>query len=136
MLAEEFIYRGHTFSEIKNMDIKEFIKLIPSRQRRSVKKGFTDEEKILLKKIKKVRAQFDANKNIKLIKTHCRSMVILPIMVGLEFGVHNGKEFVKVDITPDKLGHYLGEFAYNRKRVQHSSPGVGATRGSAFVSVK
>ncbi|MCD6576342.1 MAG: 30S ribosomal protein S19 [Nanoarchaeota archaeon] len=136
MLAEEFTYRGYKFSELKDMDINEFIKLIPARQRRSIKRGFTEEEKKLLKKIKKAREQLEAGKEPKMIKTHCRSMVILPIMVGLTFGVHNGKEFVKVDVTPEMLGHYLGEFAITRKKVQHSSPGVGATRGSAFVPTK
>ena len=136
MLAEGFTYRGYEFKDLIKMDINEFIKLIPSRQRRSLKRGLTEEEKKLLAKIKKARAQLEAGKEPKMIKTHCRSMVIIPAMVGLTFGVHNGKEFVKVDVTPEMLGHYLGEFALTRKRVQHSSPGVGATRGSAFVPTK
>ncbi len=136
MLAERFTYRGYSFDDLKKMEINEFIKLIPSRQRRSIKRGFTEQQKKLLEKIKKVRAQKDAGKEVKPIKTHCRSMVVLPIMVGLTFGVYNGKEFVNVDITPDKLGHYLGEFAQTRGKVQHSSPGVGATRGSTFVPTK
>ncbi len=136
MLAEDFTYRGYTFSELKKMDINEFINLIPSRQRRSIKKGMTDEEKKLLIKIKKARKEAESGKEPKMIKTHCRSMVTLPIMVGLTFGIHNGKEFVKLDVTPEMLGHYLGEFAITRKKVQHNSPGVGATRGSAFVPTK
>lgn len=135
-MQEGFTYRGYTFEQLKNMDIKDFIKLLPARQRRSLKRGFTEQQKKLLEKIKKAREKIDAGKSVKPIKTHCRDMVILPIMVGLTFGVHNGKEFVNVEITPDKIGHYLGEFTYNRKRVQHSSPGVGATRGSAFVPTK
>ena len=57
-------------------------------------------------------------------------------MVGLTIGIYNGKEFLNVEITPDKLGHRLGEFALTRKKVQHSAPGVGATRGSTFVPIK
>ena len=136
MLVEKFKYRGRSFEELIKMDINDFIKLIPSRQRRSIKKGLTEEEKKLLVKIKKVREQLKAGKEVKPIKTHCRSMVVIPSMVGLTFGVYNGKEFVNVEITPEMLGHYLGEFSQTRKKVQHSSPGVGATRGSAFVSTK
>jgi small subunit ribosomal protein S19 len=136
MLAEGFTYRGYEFKDLINMDIKEFMKLIPARQRRSLKRGLTEEEKKLLKEVEKARKQLDAGKEPKMIKTHCRSMVIIPKMVGLTFGVYNGKEFVKVEVTPEMLGHYLGEFSLTRQRVQHSSPGVGATRGSAFVPTK
>lgn len=135
-MAEEFNYKGYKLDELKKMEVADFMKIIPARQRRSLKRGFTEQEKKLLEKIKKARALVDAGKTNKLIKTHCRTMVVLPMMVGLAIGIHNGKEFVKTEILPDMIGHYLGEFTYNRKRVQHHSPGVGATRGSTFVPVK
>ena len=50
--------------------------------------------------------------------------------------VHNGKEFVIVNITPEMIGHYIGEFALTRKKVAHHAPGIGATRSSASLSVK
>ena len=118
------------------MDINEFMKLIPARQRRSLKRGFTEKEKKLIDKLKKAGIEKQGDKPNKPVRTHCRTMVVLPMMVGLTLGIHNGKEFVKVEITSDMIGHYLGEFTYNRKRVQHHSPGVGATRGSTFVPVK
>ena len=90
MLAEGFTYRGYKFKDLINMDIKEFMKLINSRQRRSLKRGLTECEKKLLKEIEKARKQLDDGKEPKTIKTHCRSMVIIPKMVGLTFGVHNG----------------------------------------------
>lgn len=133
---EKFTYRGYTLDELMRMNINEFIKLLPARQRRKLKRGLSEMEKKLLEKVKKVRGLMEAGKDVKPIKTHCRSMIILPIMVGLKFGVHNGKEFVTVEIKPEMIGHYLGEFTYNRKKVQHSAPGVGATRGSMFVPVK
>lgn len=135
-MAERFTYRGYTFDQIKNMELSEFAKLLPSRLRRSLKRGFTPAQKRLLAKIKKAREEIMAGKEPKIIKTHCRDMVILPSMVGLKFGVHNGKEFSIVEITPEKLGHVLGEFTYNRKKVTHSAPGVGATRGSTFIPIK
>ncbi len=63
-------------------------------------------------------------------------MVILPEMVDLTIGVHNGKEFVRVKILPQMIGHLLGEFAITNKRVQHGSPGIGATKSSAYVPLK
>jgi small subunit ribosomal protein S19 len=63
-------------------------------------------------------------------------MVILPEMVGLKFGIHNGKEFVVVEIIPEMIGHRLGEFSQTRKKVTHGAPGIGATRSSMYIPLK
>ena len=126
------IFNGLNEEELKKLDIKKFASLIKSRERRKLMRGFTDAERKLLKDIDETIN----GKNKKPIRTHCRDMVILPKMLGLTIYVHNGKEFTPVNITIEKLGHRLGEFAPTRKRVQHSAPGVGATRSSAFISVK
>lgn len=131
-MAKEFTYRGKTLTDLKGMSLEEFINLVPSRQRRSLKRGFTPAQKKLLDKIKKVKS----TSKKQAIKTHCRDMIIVPEMVGLTILVHKGKEFAAVNITEEMLGHYLGEFTLNRQRVQHSAPGIGATRSSAAVSVK
>ena len=135
-MVEKFTFRGFTFDEIKKMELKEFIKLLPAEQRRSIIRGFTPAQKRFLKRVEETRKQIIAGKTAKPLKTHCRDIVILPNMVGLTIGIYNGKEFLNVEITPDKLGHRLGEFALTRKKVQHSAPGVGATRGSTFVPIK
>jgi small subunit ribosomal protein S19 len=70
------------------------------------------------------------------IKTHARDMIILPEMVGLTIHVHNGKDFVPVEIKPEMIGHYLGEFAITNKPVKHGEPGIGATRSSMYVPLK
>jgi small subunit ribosomal protein S19 len=72
----------------------------------------------------------------KMIKTHIRDAVILPEWLGLTFGIHNGKEFKRVEITLTKIGRRLGDFSHSTQRVLHSGPGVGATRGSKFVPLK
>lgn len=131
-MAKEFTFHGKTVTELKSMSLEEFINLVPSRQRRSLKRGFTQAQKKLLDKIKKVKS---TSKRV-VIKTHCRDMIIVPEMIGLTILVHRGKEFTAVNIIEDMLGHYLGEFTLNRQRVQHSAPGIGATRSSAAVSVK
>ena len=127
MAKKEFTYKGKTLDDLKKLSMNELAHLFPSRQRRKIKRGFTEQEQILLKKIKA------SQKNI---ETHCRDMIILPEMVGFTIKIHGGKEFVPLIIESDMLGHCLGEFVLTRRRVQHSAPGIGATRSSASLSVK
>ncbi len=87
----------------------------------------------LSKEQKKLQANLKARDSV---RTHIRNMVILPDMVGKSVEVYNGKSFEKVDIIPEMVGHYFGEFALTRQRVTHGSAGVGATRSSKFVPLK
>ncbi|MBI2654679.1 30S ribosomal protein S19 [Candidatus Woesearchaeota archaeon] len=127
MAKKEFTFKGKTIEELNKMSLNELAKILTARQRRTIKRGFTEQQKILLKKIKS---------NQKNIETHCRDMIILPEMTGTTIKVHRGKEFVPVVIELDMVGHYLGEFVLTRKKVAHSAPGIGATRSSASLSVK
>ena len=112
--------------ELQAMSIKEFANLLPSRQRRSMLRGLTEAQKRLMEKLDKKNS----------IKTHCRDMIILPKMVGKTIRVHNGKDFHPLIIQEYMLGHYMGEFIATRKKIEHSSPGVGATRSSGSISVR
>ena len=127
-MPTEFSMKGKTFEEIKKLSLEEFSKMLCSRERRALKKGFTEEQKKLLLRIRKKPKSF--------LKTHSRDMVIIPELVGLKIGVHNGKEFVQVEIKPEMLGHRLGEFALTRRKIEHSAPGFGATKSSKFVPLK
>ena len=127
MAKKEILWRGKKEEEVKAMGLEEFTLLVPARQRRCLKRGFTDAQKRLLKRIEA------GDKNI---KTHCRNMIIIPKMLGQTLRVYNGKEFVMVPITLEMMGRYLGEFALTRRVVEHSAPGIGATRSSAAISVK
>ncbi len=131
-MPEEPKFKGKTIAEIKQWDEKTLFEMLPSRQRRSLKRGLTPAQKVLMIKIKKANEGTYKKK----IKTHCRNMIILPQMVGLMIHIHNGKEFVPLQITVEMIGHYLGEFAQSRKRLTHSAPGVGATKSSSALSVK
>ena len=84
--------------------------------RRSVKKGgyFID----LPLEAKVTQAAEKGSKQV--IKTYSRRSTIIPIMVGLTIGVHNGKEFVPLFITERMVGHRLGEFALTRTFKGHS----------------
>ena len=126
------MYKGKTLQELQSLSINDFMGLTTSRARRSLRHGFTDKQKKLLEKIRK----FKSGKLKKPIKTQVRDMIILPEMVGIVIHIHRGKEFMPIMINEDMIGHYLGEFTYNRQRVAHSAPGIGATRSSAAVSVK
>ncbi|KAI9168468.1 mitochondrial ribosomal small subunit component [Blastocladiella emersonii ATCC 22665] len=52
------------------------------------------------------------------VRTDQRSCVILPTFVGATFQVHNGKDYVQVQVTEDMVGHKLGEFAPSKKWVK------------------
>ena len=123
---EEFSYRGHTLEELKEMDLDVLVELLPSRQRRKLKRELTEKQKKLLQKIRQGKT----------VRTHERDMIVLPEMVGRTIGVHDGKAFDNFEIMPEMLGHYIGEYALTRKRVSHGGPGVGATRSSKYVPLK
>ena len=127
-MVQKFMMRGKSWEEIEKLKLDEFARLLPSRNRRALKRGMTESEKLLLENIRKNRKKFH--------KTHCREMVIIPEMVGVKVGIHNGKEFVTVDLKPEMLGHRLGEYAMTRHKVEHSAPGFGATKSSKFVPLK
>ncbi|PIN75878.1 30S ribosomal protein S19 [Candidatus Woesearchaeota archaeon CG10_big_fil_rev_8_21_14_0_10_37_12] len=126
-MAKEYLYRGKTVDEIKKLDLATFAQLCPSRERRKLKRGFTEQEKKFLERVR-------ADK--KTVKTHCRDLVIIPELIGKTIKVHNGKEWIQLEILPEMITHRLGEFALTRRSVKHSSPGIGATRSSAALSVK
>jgi small subunit ribosomal protein S19 len=128
-MVKEFLYRGKSLEELKQLSIREFAKFLKSRERRSLLRQFNNIEKFLLRIEKKKKAG-------KHIRTHARDLIVVPAMVGLIIAVHNGKEFLPVQIKSEMIGHRLGEFALTRKKVEHSAPGIGATKSSAALSVK
>ncbi|HLH85996.1 MAG TPA: 30S ribosomal protein S19 [Thermoplasmataceae archaeon] len=126
--AKEFRYKGHTLEELKSMTMDQIIELLPARARRSLIREKNHDQNILYKKL--------ASPDFPSVKTHVRDAIILPAFVGKVVEVHNGNSYVKFEIRPEMIGHYLGEFALTRKEVKHSGPGVGATRSSKFMPLK
>ena len=127
-MAEELVkkskdkfYRGKNVEELKSVDTREFAKLVKARARRTILRNYNVIEAFVAK------CERNVSKN-KPIKTHDRSLVIVPRMVGKTIGVHNGKEFLKVIITEGMLGHRLGEFAMTRRIAKHTSIGGGAKK--------
>lgn len=134
-MPKEFVYRGHTLASLQAMSMDEFINLLPCRQRRSLQRGLTPQQRILLEKIREAQEAINKGEDIT-IKTHVRDMIILPEMVGVKILVHNGKEFFPVQIKAEMIGHYLGEFAITNRPVRHGTPGIGASRSSMYVPLK
>ncbi|MER3407944.1 MAG: 30S ribosomal protein S19 [Nitrososphaera sp.] len=135
-MVREFKFKGYTPEQLQSMSIESVLPLLNARQRRSLDKRvgtyMNDEKRKLREKIKLARdGKLKGN-----IRTHVRDMIILPDMIGLTIMVHNGKEFAQVAIRPEMIGHYLGEYAITNKRVQHGTPGVGASRSSLYVPLK
>jgi small subunit ribosomal protein S19 len=133
---QKFRYRGKTLKELLEMPMDELAKLLPARARRSLLRGFTPAQRRLLEKVIDARQKLLYECKEVTIKTHVRDMIILPVMVGLKIAIHNGKEFVPVKITPEMIGHRLGEFAPTTKQVKHGEPGLKATRSTLFVALK
>lgn len=134
-MPKEFSYRGHSLESLSAMSMDEFINILPSRQRRSLQRGLTADQRVLLEKLRTAKEE-NAGAKATAIKTHVRDLIVLPEMVGSKIGIHNGKEFVEVDIRAEMIGHYLGEFAITNKPVRHGTPGIGASRSSMYVPLK
>jgi len=83
---------------------------------RSIKKGpFVDAK--LLKKVEMLnRTELKA-----VIKTWSRASTIVPGMIGLTIGVHDGRRHVPIFVTENMVGHKLGEFAPTRTYRGHST---------------
>ena len=83
---------------------------------RSIKKGpFVDHH--LIKKVEIAKEKNDKRP----IKTWSRRSMILPDMVGLTIGVHNGRDHMPVLVTENMVGHKLGEFANTRTFRGHTA---------------
>ena len=134
-VKKEFTYRGYTMEELSQMELwpsegseNSIIELLPSRARRSIGRGMSVENEHFLDRVRRNSSTT--------VRTHRRDMPILPEFVGRRIAIHNGQHFIELDVKPEMIGHYLGEFALSRKNVAHSGPGVGATRSSKHVALK
>lgn len=90
----------------------------------------------LLKRLRKSKLAATGEDKPEVVKTHLRDMIIVPEMIGTVVGVHNGKTFNQVEVKPEMIGHYLGEFSITYKPVRHGRPGIGATHSSRFIPLK
>ncbi|MFT4312794.1 MAG: 30S ribosomal protein S19 [Candidatus Woesearchaeota archaeon] len=121
MAKKIFKFRGMTVEELQKLSLQDLLPFLTSDVRRKVKRGFTEQEQKLLKKLETKST----------VKTHCRDMVILPSMIQKTIQVSKGNSFEDLVIQPEMVGHRLGEFVFTRKRVTHGGAGVGASKSTA-----
>src|SRR5207245_9903433 len=111
-MPRQFTYRGHNMEEVKQMSMDEFIKLLPSRQRRSLLKGLTNDQRTLLEHIRQSRRENgNGGGKAEPVKTHARYMISIPEMLGLTLHLYSGKEFVAIEIKAELIGYFFGYFA-------------------------
>lgn len=110
-------FKGKTIEELKTLDVREFAKLLNSRQRRTVLRNFQEHENFV------ALAKEKLNKGKKSVRTHKRDLVIVPELVGIRLQIYNGRDFVPVDVTIEMLGHKFGEFSMTRAKAKHNKDG-------------
>lgn len=111
---KELKFKGKTLEELQALDVREFAKLLNSRQKRSVLRNFQKHENF----VKRANAQIAKGKNS--VKTHIRDLVIVPGLVGMKLQVYNGRDFLHFEVTIEMLGHKFGEFALTRTKTRHN----------------
>ena len=131
-MVKKFNYKGKSTEELQNISNDELFVMLNSRQRRSLKRGLSDNKKKLVGEIKLAKQGEIKNP----IKTHLRDLIILPYMPGVTVNVYSGKEFTPVTFTAEMIGHYIGEYVITNRKVSHGAPGVGASRSSLYVPLK
>merc|ERR1711934_218492 len=117
-----FKYRGIDLSQLVGLTVTqrmdELLEIMPARVRRKFKKGVKPAQLALLKKLLKKKKECKEIDGVMqkptTVRTHLRTMVIVPEMVGSVVGV------------------YSGEFSISYKPVKHGRPGIGATNSSRF----
>jgi small subunit ribosomal protein S19 len=125
----EFTLHGLTLPRLQELSLEELATHLTARARRSLRRGFNDEQKRFL-------ARMATTDPARVVRTHCRDALVLPQHVGRRVAIHNGHEFKEIEVRPEMIGHYYGEFALTRRFEKHSGPGVGATRSSKFMPLK
>ncbi len=126
---KEFTFRGYSLKELQDMRLDEIIPLLNSRARRTLTRNKNDEMLKFLERINKEDKE-------KVIKTHGRDFIVLPELVGRKVAIHRGNSFKEIQIKPEMIGHYFGEFATTRNFAKHAGPGVGATKSSKYMPLK
>jgi len=132
----KFTYRGVDLDQLLDMTTDQLMEMFPCRIRRKLTRGLKRKPMGLIKKLRKSKKACLPNEKPEAVKTHLRDMIIMPEMVGSVVGVYQGKTFNQVEIKPEMIGHYLGEFSITYKPVKHGRPGIGATHSSRFIPLK
>jgi len=127
-------FRGVDLDRLLDLNNDQLLDLLHARARRRFSsRGLKRKPTALIKKLRNAKKKAPANEKPAVVKTHLRNMIIVPEMVASTVGVYNGMGFTQVEIKPDMIGHYLGEFSISYKPVKHGRAGAGATASAKFT---
>ena len=132
---KKYTYRGNDIGKLLNMNMDELSQQLRSRQRRRLRRKMGAKYGRFIKKLLDVKAETAPGEKPAAVKTHLRNCIVLPSMVQSVINVHNGKGYNSIEVKPEMIGYYLGEFGMTYKRVSHGKPGVGATHSSKFAPI-
>ncbi|QSL64384.1 hypothetical protein MERGE_001685 [Pneumocystis wakefieldiae] len=131
-----FTYRGVDLETLLDMSSEQLMGIVHARARRRFQRGLKRRPMGLIKKLRKAKKEAPPDEKPETVKTHLRNMIVVPEMIGSIIGIYNGKVFNQVEIRPEMVGHYLGEFSLTYKPTKHGRPGIGATHSSRFIPLK
>ncbi len=108
--------------------------MLSARARRRYARGTNNAH--LMNRLRKAKAAVtDPTLKPAIIKTHLRNAIIVPEMLGAQIGVYSGLGYYLVDVKPQMIGHYLGEFSLTYTPVRHGGKG-NATNVNKFIPLK
>ncbi|MCJ1295387.1 ribosomal protein S15 [Xylographa carneopallida] len=107
----KFSYRGIDLDQLLDLSSEQLRDVVHARARRRFNRGLNRGPLRLIKKLRKSKQEAKPNEKPDLVKTHLRDMIVVPEMIGSVIGIYSGKEFNQVEIKPEMVGHYLGEFS-------------------------
>ena len=135
-IFKKYSYRGHDLKKLIDMNMDELSQQLRSRQRRKLRRKMGKKYGRFINKLLEAKKHTGAGDKPAAVKTHLRDCIVLPSMIQSVINVHKGNGYSNIEVKPEMIGYYLGEFAITYKRVSHGKPGVGATHSSKFVPIK
>ncbi|OUT24496.1 40S ribosomal protein S15 [Pichia kudriavzevii] len=123
---KSFSFKGVELDQLLELSTEDFAKLCDARVRRRFSRGLGTKPMHLINKLRKAKVNAPANEKPAVVKTHLRNMIVVPEMIGSVVGIYNGKVFNTVEIKPEMVGHYLGEFSITYNPVQHGKASTGS----------
>ena len=135
-IFKKFSYRGNDLKKLIDMNMDEMSQQLRSRQRRKLRRKMGSKYARFINKLLEAKKHTGTGEKPAAVKTHLRDCIVLPSMVQSVINIHKGNGYSNIEVKPEMIGYYLGEFAITYKRVSHGKPGVGATHSSKFVPIK
>merc|ERR1712087_361308 len=122
--ARKFTFRGMELDELLKLPQEVLFQNFRSRIRRKLNrsKGFKGKYLKLLEKLRNSKKNLQPGEKPPMIKTHLRTCIITPEMIGSIVGVYTGKEYKPVEVKFDMIGKCLGEFAMTYNPTLHNMP--------------